>query len=148
MKKNIYQNCHENAYSKISSWIPRDILPRLELAGKTRQTDGDEVDPRDGKVTLDVGNSGYNADVDKQKPFSVEDPRWKDHRYDSQSFYHIEHISAIIIVIFVVIFDKYIFVTGTVILSACFAKNTCTTGIRSTKRRLASSPAATSSPRS
>ena len=40
------------------------------MAGRTRQTDGVEVDLRDDGVTPDVENS----DVDEQEPFSVEDP--------------------------------------------------------------------------
>ena len=122
------------------------------MAGRTRLTDGVEDDLRDDGVTPDVENSGYNADVDEQEPFSVEDPGGKDHHYDSQSFYHIfKHTSAIVIVIVVVTFGKYIFVTGTAFASTRLARNTCSTGatgIRSPKSRLSSPSAVVSFPRS
>ena len=58
----------------------------------------------------------------------------------SQSFCHIfEHTSAIVIVVVVVTFGKYIFVSGTAFASTRLARNTCSTGatgIRSPKTKL------------
>ena len=69
----------------------------------------------------------------------------------SQSFYHIfEHTSAIVIVIVVVTFGKYIFVSGTAFASTRLVRNTCPTGatsIRSPKSIFDSPSAVISFPR-